>query len=464
MTAAALWDSIWIALLASSILFGAYRALEWRWPERYMGIDQTFGLSSQETLSRFFIYRAVPFYVVSATCVVTVERVGGYVWVAVSVVWLTSIVATHGRVVAEGFARRWGEVNYGGYHLLMLVLLTGTLWVAVQTRDGWDAIVPPPAEMLAALWSGLLVAGLGGFVISVVKPRSGDAPTYGSTYLIDRALRDVGIENLDWLFHECRRTGADPVLLKALLVVEAAQRPRWFRRIERIGVRLRVAKTSGVMQMPSRRPLSDRESITAAAEEYAGVWTIRARGAAPYRHWAADLSLGWAAITTHNGDARFAANVAAVANDVLSHHAHSYFAANHRTAVLELRRYAGTFGLRGISSSRRLVGVEHLHSSGWSQIEVLAAPHSADGGWWSWEMSVNPSADRVMVIDVPSGLSMDVTLEGAEIVSVKPWSLLSGTDARSTKKWSPSRLLAATRDILRARRRNQTVFEADLVR
>jgi hypothetical protein len=111
----AVWDSVWIALLTSAILFGAYRTVEWRWPERYIGMSQTFGLSTQETWVRFVLYRALPTYVFAATCFVTVERVGGYVWISVAVLWAAAIGATHGRVVIEGVLRRWGEANYAGF-------------------------------------------------------------------------------------------------------------------------------------------------------------------------------------------------------------------------------------------------------------------------------------------------------------------------------------------------------------
>lgn len=49
MLAVNVWDSIWIGCLASASLYGCYRAVEWRWPERYIGMHETFGLSSTET-------------------------------------------------------------------------------------------------------------------------------------------------------------------------------------------------------------------------------------------------------------------------------------------------------------------------------------------------------------------------------------------------------------------------------
>jgi hypothetical protein len=417
----ALWDSVWIALLTSAILFGAYRAVEWRWPERYLGMSQTFGLSSQETWFRFVLYRAIPTYVFAATCLVTVERLGGYVWVSGVVLWLASVAATHGKVVVQGIIRRWGEANYAGYHLAMILMLTTVLFIAGASRQAWGLLVPPPAELLSALWSGLLVAGLGGFVIFAVRPRPDWAPAYGPSYLLDRATRDVGVGELDWLFAECVRTGADPVLLKSLLVVEAVQRPKWLRQVERLGFRFGMVRTSGVMQISAPRPLSDRESITAAAEAHSDDWTIAKVGERPYHHWSVDLGNAWAAVTTHNGDARFASNVASVADFLVSGDGKFfYFDDEHRTVVLELRRYSGRFALRGVTSADSLL-VVGLEASTDSEPVVLE-PKGKRGsdGWWAWEHEIDPSTHRVLLCDLPSGLTLEVKLRDAEIASIAP--------------------------------------------
>ncbi|WP_372469457.1 hypothetical protein ACCO44_01445 [Microbacterium maritypicum] len=392
------WDSVWIALLGSAMLYGTYRAVEWRWPERYLGMTQTFGLSSQQTWMRFAAYRCIPTYLFAATCIVTVERVGGNGWLAAGVMWFVSVALTHGRVVLEGLIRKWGEANYAAYHLLMALLLAGIVLLAHWSAPSWAALVPPPDELLSALWSGLLVAGIGGFAVAVIRPRSERAPVYGEEYFVDRATRDVGIEALDWLFKECMRTGANPVLVKAVLVAEALQRPKWLRGIERVMVRVRLAKTSGVMQMPSREPLSDRESITEAANRFAGVWALRLTGPEEFQTWNVDLGDAWESVTTHNGDAKFAKTVRDIANYLLETVSGRWVSrSDSEPIVLELRRLPGKFILRGIASAAELSIVEINGKANY--FTISAPPDQNPGTWWAWEHEVVSGVRVIAVVD-----------------------------------------------------------------
>jgi len=414
------WDSIWIGCLGSSILFGLYRAVEWRWPERYLGMHETFGLSSQETWLRFVAYRAVPTYLVVATCCVTVGRVGGSPWIAAIVMWLLSIVLTHGRIVFDALRSRRGEVNYAGYHLQMILLLTAVIVVAVMTGDSWGKLVPQPEEFLIAIWSGLLVAGLGGFVIVTLKPRSESAPYYGASYFIERATRDVGLDLMDWLFTESLRTGADPVLLKSILVVEAVQRPRWLRRIERVGVSLGIAKTSGVMQMTSTKALSDKDSITLAAEAYAGLWSLRYRDSGEYSMWEPDLGSLWPVATRHNGDGAFAEAVGQVANSLIyGSPAFNYTDSPDRGVVLELRRYPEHFALRGVTTSAVVVVVESSDGKVLNLGQATLAI-AAPGSLRAWEAQVSPRADEIRILDVQGGVGTTLHLKDGEITKTRP--------------------------------------------
>lgn len=379
-------------------------------------MTSTFGLSAQQTLFRFVAYRAVPTYVFAATAFVTVDRIGAPVWISAIVLWTCSIAATHGRVVLDGLLKRRGEVNYASYHVVMIILLTAAVGIAMLTASLWGLLVPPPAELLSALWSGLLVAGLGGFALTILVPRDPNAPTYGPAYMIDRAEREVGIELFDWLHAECIRTRCDPIFLKALLVVEAVQRPRWLRRIEHVGARLRIAKTSGVMQMTSRRPLSDRESVTAAAEAYAGTWTLAFTGGYGPGLLESDLGKAWAVSTRHNGDGEFAESVSDVASWLL-HSSPMLHAIESPSEgqLLELRRYPERFALRGVARSAVLQVIQE--SSSFSQKrERLSRPgESPPDEWWAWECDIDPAAEKVWVFDLLTRVGTMLRLGEGEV-------------------------------------------------
>ncbi|WP_307324315.1 hypothetical protein [Microbacterium sp. SORGH_AS_0862] len=302
----------------------------------------------------------------------------------------------------------------------MTVLLTVVVLAAVLSLEWWQTIVPPPEEFLSAIWTGLLLAGLGGFVFFTLKPRSETSPWYGAAYFIERATKDVGVGALDWLYSECIRTGADPVLLKSLLVVEVVQRPRWFRRIERLGVRLGLSRTSGAMQMASDQPLSDRASITLAAEAYAEVWSLRYQDNENYSRWAPDLGRLWPVATRHNGESAFADAVSQVADSLVYGAAGCHYTDSPDGGlVLELRRYPEKFALRGVSRSSKLFVLE-LGSPAQPRWRVENLAGTEDGRWRAWEVSISSGAERIAVCDLPSGRGTLVTLRDGLIQEGRP--------------------------------------------
>lgn len=423
------WDSVWIGAFASAILYGCYRVVEWRWPEKYLGMHETFGLSTQETWIRFLAYRALPTFLISASCFVTVDRLGGPIWLSAVVIWSLSIAATHGRIALAAFRSRSGEVNYAGYHIQMILILSLVVASGLLCVPAWAPLVPTPEELVAAAWSGLLLAALGALLAISLKERPQGAPYYGSQYFIERAVRDVGLEALDWLFLESIRTGADPVLLKSILVVEVVQRPRWFRRLEALGARLGLKITTGAMQMSSSSPLTDRQSITRAAEAYSGHWSLRYEDQGGFSMWRADLGEMWPVSTRHNGDASFAEKVEQVANTILNDSELFHFVDNPNSGILlELRRLPQEFALRGVSQSESLRVIEFDSVGGKSQREV-SIPGASSGRWRAWQTAISPSARRVAIIDMPSGVGSILALERGKVASAEQFKIKLESDS-----------------------------------
>ncbi|WP_345752502.1 hypothetical protein [Microbacterium rhizophilus] len=281
------------------------------------------------------------------------------------------------------------------------------------------SLVAPGLELLMALWSGLLLAGAGGFLIHALRARDSGAVAFDVEYLVDRATRDVGIDVLDWLFVERIRLGADPILMKSLLVAEALQRPRWLRRIERLSVRLGVARTSGVMQMPAVHPLSDRESVTNAVDRYAGKWCLTLQGASPYRMWDVDSALTWAVAASHNGERKFADSVFEIARWLVRTRGAAHAIEDGSVGlILELRRYADRFALRGATSSRHLLVVQ---SAGDGLPELLAKlePPKSSQAWWAWECEIAQRDGKVRVLDLENKSGSLVLLSGTGILGAR---------------------------------------------
>ena len=80
---------------------------------------------------------------------------------------------------------------------------------------------------------------------------------------------------IDYARESAAREGLDPDLVETVILIEAIQRPRWFRRLEFMkGIIFRKG-TYGIMQVQSPRPIRDRTSIDKALQTHRAAFKPR---------------------------------------------------------------------------------------------------------------------------------------------------------------------------------------------
>lgn len=126
--------------------------------------------------------------------------------------------------------------------------------------------MPDGASAVNAVWTAALAAILGAALRTAMardEPKPLDR--------ISTARVDIG----DQVWAYCDTAAAtydtDPELLRAIIVAETFQRPRWIRRFENLFGRVLGAGTYGVAQMHSAGPIDDMQSIDLLAVSLQGV-------------------------------------------------------------------------------------------------------------------------------------------------------------------------------------------------
>ena len=163
-------------------------------------------------------------------------------------------------------------------HSLVLSFLTVLSIIISASLDGTPLIIrltPSLSGFVDNAWSTLLVAVLiAGFIR--LTQRSSKDRNQSDTSLIQHEIREAyrGID--DKFGHLVRAYPAqDPYVKEAFLCIltfENMNRPKWWRRVENLLVRLpNVRLTVGIAQISSDRPLTDDESIQVGVAHLAEV-------------------------------------------------------------------------------------------------------------------------------------------------------------------------------------------------
>jgi hypothetical protein len=142
---------------------------------------------------------------------------------------------------------------HGAVSIACIVAAGGGVVAAPHLRS----IVPSTDELTGSFWTAAITALLGAFVLRLVQGSPQD-PSEDPIGPVRRQLGDL------WDQAEAlsKEHDADPNLVRAVMLVEAQQRPPWIRRLERLVGRLMGPGTYGPLQVSSRAPLSDYEALT----------------------------------------------------------------------------------------------------------------------------------------------------------------------------------------------------------
>jgi len=378
--------SVALGAAGALLLWGCYRAVEIKWPDRYAGMTQTFALRARQTLGRFVTFRCLPTALVVVIVSLTCERVVGAPGAAViggAVAALPSVLV-HGYVFGRSMVKGGDHtVNYGIFHLAMALMIAIAALAALPARVLLGPLVPQPEVLLDSIWAALIAVGIGGAAVAVLRPRPPDAPEFGPRYWIDRAKRDTGVAIFDRAFEVSRERGADPLLVWARLVGEVVQRPRWMRWLEFQLARWRPATSVGVMQVPGSEAKTDIDSVDVGVSQMAGRWAL----VATEYGYATDYNSIWTTATEWNAEADYVDRVYSIHAELLSGCSEP---SGWPGVLIETRRYPGRIALRGITSADRVACADPSRPD--RQTEVSPSRRS-DDGLWAFE------------IDVPLGVS-----------------------------------------------------------
>lgn len=217
------------------------------------------------------MFRFGPVAAVALFAAVTLDRYGDN-----SSVGVVGIVAVHAATTtgAAAWSATVGRRRLGRplqwplflLHVLITIVLFAIAAAALSLEDALRGLVPKPEDIAAEMWGGALAAVGAVYLLGVVSDRKEKAESVmaRSRAAIPQHLRRAAERS-------ARRNEIDPLILMAILIYENAQRPPWFRRLERIKGLVIRSGTYGIAQVYAPEPIDDEKSIEFAAEKLRGL-------------------------------------------------------------------------------------------------------------------------------------------------------------------------------------------------
>lgn len=266
--------------------------------------------------------------------------------------------------------------------------------------------IPDLSELTEAIWTALLVAVLGAFLVRATSG-SENGRSLNPEYLFERAVRDAGRETFDEIYQTSIRYQVDPLLVTAVAASEILQRPRWFRRFERILGWMRKQGTYGVMQMSAPKPVSDKRSIELFCERNRGAVCFRYD---PVGFLETDRNALWAIAGAHSGGDRAFIDSVATMYCWLAQQTEwpSDLSPEQSLGALDQRRYATEWGLRFATTASRVTVTTYPSRANLTRERPAGV---APGNWWYVEYVCAISDNRgLLTLDEAKHIDLNLSV------------------------------------------------------
>ena len=259
------WAVVWpilYAVLSAVILTVAYLAIKSNWPDSYASVSD-FGtnLKINRPIS-YIAFRLGPVFIIALFVSVNLERSGYSVGL-----FAVPLILIHGGLTVGKASFELMRSKRNSRRILQLLILHAMVFaalifavvLAVISRKSLEPFVPDVQTIIPEIWGALFVGILATMFYIVTSNR-----IVYSNNIVAKQRERIGQSLLDYARLEAKKAQCDPILLEAIMIAESIQRPKWFRRLERIMGLIYRRGTYGIMQVMSDQPIDDKESIDIA--------------------------------------------------------------------------------------------------------------------------------------------------------------------------------------------------------
>lgn len=258
--------SVIAGLIAVGFLMLVFSVVRSGWPQSYYAVGDLTSFRISQRPARYILFRFVPVALVSFVTVTLVRTLNGNALAAAAVVAVGHTVTTTARASINllrrpsGFGRRV-QFLMNSFVTIGIVLAV-VVAVPLSALSGASRLVPSATEIPVALWTAAFAAFGGAFLVQVARSQ-----TPSIEQLMKRSRETLPPSAWEEAERAALAYDADPSLVKAVLLVENLQRPRWVRRLESIKGKIFSVGSYGVMQVRAAAPITDLDSIEIAVRE-----------------------------------------------------------------------------------------------------------------------------------------------------------------------------------------------------
>ncbi len=266
------WAYVLPVLISVILIRLFYKAFKNTWPELYFSVSDYASLFISFSPLRYFGFTLLPTLIISAFVlsfslrnyhVRDLPELGLLIGLihSLSTNGLTFLkLATNDKTV-QTFYNKYFQMFV---HIISIVAIAGSGYMGGFLGEQ-KFIVPliPTWGVIDNLWAALFSSILTVLILKMYTNKYTDEYT-----VIEKSKKTLPVELIEHVYKVCEQNHAKRELVLAVCVTENIQRPAWVRRLEHIKSFVFRSGTYGIMQVASKKFVSDFGSVEIAVKKY----------------------------------------------------------------------------------------------------------------------------------------------------------------------------------------------------
>lgn len=255
------------------IIFLFYHAFKLKWPDLYFSVNNMAAFFVTVSFKRYLVFRFAPVFLFS-TIILGILMKDQTVNLSINLGVISLFIhalLSNGRAILElltNSKRIKVYFNFGYQIVIHLITFISLIFLGffsgLVAKSAFIVSITPSIQGIADnIWSALLTVLIIEYLQTIYKEKGIDIDQ-----VFENSLTKIDPKILKHIDELSQALNANPVLVKAICLVESIQRPKWIRNVENIKAFLRLTGTYGIMQVRVNKPISDNESVKMAIEKY----------------------------------------------------------------------------------------------------------------------------------------------------------------------------------------------------
>lgn len=266
-------ETLYVIILTNILAWIFYSTFKLGWPDIYFSTNEKVALFVSTTSKRYLSFRIFPLLIIIlfSVSVLMKEKPVHQLLNAGVLSGAVYSLSTDGLAIMKLILNNSSiKIFFNRSSQILLHIATiisfsfiGLVAGYISSFKASQNLTPTPQGLVDNVWSAILVAIGVVYITYIFKPKDMEIEQ-----IFKKSRENIDKSILEEIKSKSKLYNANPLLVEAICIIENIQRPKWLRKFESTLGKIKQNGSYGIMQITTKKPMSDVESVDRSIQEF----------------------------------------------------------------------------------------------------------------------------------------------------------------------------------------------------